>query len=290
MAAVNNTTFTAVVPDVQRPTDVVPQLRQNAPPPSKIETVEFAARAPDRVSLEQVLLYNPQTQTYDPARVALMRQCWRELGIPVNSLVDFLAKQEFVASQGAVVACIQQRLGTRAAAPVSPAPAGTGSISRPPTPTPLVRAAPAPSGPPDPALLAALEFDPQTNAYAPARITMMRQCWRDLGISVPAQSVAAFMAEAQFRTQDKKLAACIEQKAAQERRNGVDPQLLSALKFDSRAHVFDARRGDLMRQCWVELGITVPGQSVTDFIEDQQFRPQDRAVAGCIEKKAGEGG
>jgi hypothetical protein len=289
VAAVNNTTFNAVIPEAFERVNAVPEIRQNAPPPSKIETVEFAARAPDRVSLEQILLYNPQTQTYDTARIALMRQCWRELGIPVNSLVDFLAKQEFVAAQRAVVACIQQKLGARATTPPSPPPARTGSISRPP-PTPLVLPAPASSGPPDPALLGALEFDPQTNAYGPARITMMRQCWRDLGVSVPAQSVAAFMTEAQFRTQDKKLAACIEQKAAQKRHNGMDPQLLSALKFDSRTHAFDPRRVDLMRQCWTELGITVPGQSVTDFIENQQFRPQDRAVAGCIEKKAGQGG
>jgi hypothetical protein len=287
MAAVNNTTFTAVVPSGPAPTDVIPQLRQNAPPPSKIETVEFAARAPDRVTLEQILLYNPQSQAYDPARLALMRSCWLELAIPVDSVTDFLAKQEFVGSHAAVISCIQQRLSaaggrvtTPALAPVRP---GTNRL---PPPIQLPHPSPARNSQIDPALLNALEFNSQANTFQPTRLELMKQCWRDLNIVVPSQSVIAFMEDSRFRPEDHRVAACIEQHAPQSGANQLDAGLLKALKFNSQSDTFDPTRVDLMRQCWSDLKLAVPSQSVTTFITDQQFRSQDQPVATCIEKKA----
>ena len=246
MAAVSKTTFTVVVPPGS---NAVPRVIQNAPPPSEVKTIEFNQRAPERVSLEQILLYNAQTQSYDPTRVALMRQCWRELGIPVQSVADFLAKEEFAGSHGSVIACIQQKVNApsvRAPAAIPAQPRGT-----PRTVVPVPRGV-------DTALLNALKFNSQTNTYDPTRVGLMKQCWRDLKISVPSQSVAIFIGEQRFRAEDRRVAACIDQNATKADDGHVDAELLKALKFNAQTSDFDPARIGLLKRCWSDLKISVP--------------------------------
>jgi hypothetical protein len=286
MAAVNKTTFTVVVPPGS---NAVPRVIQNTPPPSEVKTIEFNQRAPERVSLEQILLYNTQTQSYDPTRIALMRLCWRELGIPVQSLADFLAKEEFAGFHGSVVACIQQKInaaGERTPVAMPPKLAS----NRPSGPITLHQPAPAPSTRVDPALLTALEFNPQTNKYDPSRVNLMRRCWSDLKISVPSQSVTIFIGEPRFRVQDQSVAACIEQNATKTGDSHVDAGLLTALKFNAQTSDFDPVRIGLMKRCWSDLKISVPSQSIAIYLAEPRFRAQDQTVAHCIEQKAAKEG
>jgi hypothetical protein len=286
VAAVNKTTFTVAVPAGPAPINVVPQVMQNTPPPSTVKPIEFNPRAPERVTLEQILLYNAQTQSFDPKRVALMKLCWRELAIPVQSVADFLAKEEFAGSHGAVVTCIQQKINaggdrTPAAMPQKPA------NNRLPGPIPLLGSGPssAASARVDPELLSALEFNPQTNRYDSTRVSFMRQCLSELKISVPSQSVATFIREQRFRVQDQRVAACIEQKATKAGDNHVDQALLNALKFNAQTSDFDPARTGLMKRCWSDLKISVPSQSIAMYLAEPRFRAQDQMVASCIEQR-----
>jgi hypothetical protein len=204
MAAVHNATFTGVVPAGPQPTDVVPQIKQNVPPPSQVEAIPFNPVAPDRAALEEILLYNAQAQTYDPKRIALMRMCWRELSIPVHGVAEFLAKAEFANRYRDVTACIQRKLN--AGPPVVPSPKPQANISKVKPPPPPVKI------PVDPKLLTALKYNAEKNEYDPHQVTLAQQCFGELKIAVPSASLGSFIGEQKYRRFDQAVAACISSK------------------------------------------------------------------------------
>jgi len=114
----------------------------------------------------------------------------------------------------------------------------------------------------------------------------MKQCWRDLKISVPSQSVAIFIGEQRFRAEDRRVAACIDQNATKADDGHVDAELLKALKFNAQTSDFDPARIGLLKRCWSDLKISVPSQSIAIYLAESRFRAQDQKVASCIEQKA----
>lgn len=90
----------------------------------------------------------------------------------------------------------------------APAPAVVPIIPPPPSPNPVSTAAADKA-----ALLQALGYDPTIQRYNSYRYKLMKECWKKLGISVPASRIGDYTILAQYQPTYRLVANCIDQMA-----------------------------------------------------------------------------
>jgi hypothetical protein len=194
----------ATIPPVGPPPPPPPPP-QTLPPPAPPST-RFTPPTPARSELFRALLSDDQgNRRFDPARRALMRQCWKELinPPPDNETTWLLTATD--PTLRAVAGCINDKARREPATRTGPSsrqsnqPTTSSTAFTPPTParTELFRAL--------------LSDDQGNRRFDPARRALMRQCWKEL-INPPPDNEAAWILTAPDPTLQA-VADCINKKA-----------------------------------------------------------------------------
>jgi hypothetical protein len=176
-----------------------PQTLPPPVPPRPPPSTAFTPPTPARSELFRALLSDDQgNRRFDPARRALMRQCWKELinPPPDNETTWLLTATD--PTLRAIASCINDKAGR--------------ASSRPSTPPTTPSTAFTPTTPARSELFRALLSDDQgSRRFDPARRALMRRCWREL-INPPPDNEAAWLLTATDPTLQT-VADCINKKA-----------------------------------------------------------------------------